>query len=418
MDLTYKTLDTQIMPSPESRRMTFTISTGSVDRDNDTLDPKGWQLDNYKSNPVVLFAHDYKSLPVAKCIDIKSTDTALVATAEFLPEGKHPFADTVYEMLKSGFLNATSVGFRAIEHQQNNERKGYDYKRQELMEFSIVPIPSNQDALAQRGIDLGKMKEWRKSLFEWAAKQEQSEASNAQIHFTAMFEQSGLIPWKQHEAAWAALEKDYAIEEETGKIGDGRMLKLLQIHGFKDEVAFWKKEPESVDHTQRDALRQVHRSAMDAYANAHHADTVMTSMATMEANMPTASATEVEWKAWGEVVKSKKASMKVAQGAVQRARDHAMAAADQCAQMGGKALADLVSEQKNESQLSAIKDAELAEQKAREQAESKEMWLELDEDDDDGIDPKALAAMISKVIAEEAGAQVRAALNTALGRLD
>jgi hypothetical protein len=75
-DLIYKTLETVIAPDPSARRMTFTISTGSVDRDNDTLDPKGWDVKSYLTNPVVLFAHDYKSLPVAKCVEIKSTEHA------------------------------------------------------------------------------------------------------------------------------------------------------------------------------------------------------------------------------------------------------------------------------------------------------------------------------------------------------
>lgn len=395
------------MPAPESRRMTFTISTGSVDRDNDTLDPKGWQLDNYKSNPVVLFAHDYKSLPVAKCIDIKSTDTALIATAEFLPEGKHPFADTVYDMLKAGFLNATSVGFRAIEHQPNNERKGYDYKRQELMEFSIVPIPSNQDALAQRGIDSAKKKEWVKAITEWASKQDDP----AKVAIIGYQERSGRL-MVQTDEQFIAFEKDYLVESEDGSktLPDARIGKLCALHGIK--------EPESTDHTQREALRKVHRSAMDAYANAHHADTVMTSIATMEANIPTAAASAVEWKDWGETfIKSKKATMKQAHGAIQRAKDHAQMAADQCAQMGGKALADLAIEHKEAAEAQLLIDQKAAEQKALEQ-ESKELWLELDEDEGFDIDPKELATVLSQIIAEEAGAQVRAALNTALGRLD
>ena len=411
MELIYKTLDTQIMPAPESRRMTFTISTGSVDRDNDTLDPKGWQLDNYKTNPVVLFAHDYKSLPVAKCVEIKSTEHALVAVAEFMPEGKHPFADTVYDMLKAGFLNATSVGFRAMEHTPNQERKGYDYTKQELMEFSIVPIPSNQEALvSQRSATVEQVKTWTKAVTEWAAKQ----ASPAQEAITTYAAKTGRILHQEPEQ-FAAFEKDYLIETNEGAktLTDARIGKLCALHGIK--------EPESADHTQADALRKVHRSAMDAYANAHHADTVMTSMCTMEANIPTASASLIDWKTWAETVtKTKKDSMKQAQGAVQRARDHALAAADQCAQMGGKALADLVVSIKSDATEEATRFAIQAEQKAREQVEAKEMWLELEDDDPDAqeIDPKELAAMIGRVIAAEAGAQVRAALNTALGRLD
>src|SRR5205807_1446535 len=50
-----------------ARTIQFTISTGAVDRDADTLAPDGWQLDAYRKNPVVLWAHDYRQPPVAKC---------------------------------------------------------------------------------------------------------------------------------------------------------------------------------------------------------------------------------------------------------------------------------------------------------------------------------------------------------------
>ena len=36
--------------------MRFVISTGAVDRDGDTIDPKGWDLTAYRRNPTVLLA--------------------------------------------------------------------------------------------------------------------------------------------------------------------------------------------------------------------------------------------------------------------------------------------------------------------------------------------------------------------------
>src|SRR4051812_32981231 len=42
----------------ESRVMTFIFSDGSVDRYGDTIDARGWVLDNFNANPVALFGHD------------------------------------------------------------------------------------------------------------------------------------------------------------------------------------------------------------------------------------------------------------------------------------------------------------------------------------------------------------------------
>lgn len=152
----------------DTRRIRFTISDGSIDRDNDTISPHGWELQNYKSNPVVLWAHDARSLPIAKATAIGVENGALIAEAEF---ATHPFAQTVYDLVRDGFLRATSVGFRALDYVLNAERQGVDFKRQELLEFSIVPVPANANALvsaAATGADLEPLREWiQASLEAW-----------------------------------------------------------------------------------------------------------------------------------------------------------------------------------------------------------------------------------------------------------
>ena len=148
--------------------MSFTISTAAVDRDGDTIDPKGWDLGSYAKNPVVLWAHDYSSPPVGKAVNIKSTEHGLQADVEFLPQGLDPFADKIHDMCKAGFLNATSVGFRGMEYDEAQGRKGYDFKKQELLEFSIVPVPCNPEALAQRGLKNDQLKKYAKEMNAWS----------------------------------------------------------------------------------------------------------------------------------------------------------------------------------------------------------------------------------------------------------
>jgi len=66
-------------------------------------------------------------------------------------------------------LNATSVGFKPKEWVFNEDRKGVDFKTQELLEFSVVPVPSNPEALIEArsaGIDLGPYKEWAEQVLE------------------------------------------------------------------------------------------------------------------------------------------------------------------------------------------------------------------------------------------------------------
>lgn len=136
------------------REMTFTISTDIVDRMGDTIDVKGWDLEAFKKNPVVLWAHDNESLPVGKATRVWIDGEKLKATAEFTPEGMARFNDTVFDMLKGGFLNAVSVGFMPKDWkfvEDADRRFGIDFLKQELLEFSVVSVPANPEALVEPG---------------------------------------------------------------------------------------------------------------------------------------------------------------------------------------------------------------------------------------------------------------------------
>jgi HK97 family phage prohead protease len=171
MDTVFKTFSADVKTLPDSRQFRFIISTDAVDRDGDVIHPKSWQLDNYQKNPIVAFAHDYSALPIAKCTEITRTPHGLEAIAEFPAKGVYAFADTVFDLVKGGFLSATSVGFKPIESTPSKERgKGIDYQQVELLEFSIVPIGANQECLIQLSINQPQYKGLLKPLVEWSEK--------------------------------------------------------------------------------------------------------------------------------------------------------------------------------------------------------------------------------------------------------
>jgi HK97 family phage prohead protease len=145
-------------------------------------------MSHFRKNPVVLWAHDYNQLPVAKATNLSITEQGLAADIQFPPRGVYPFADTVHDMLKAGFLSATSVGFKPSEHEENadrskNGRSGFDFKKQELLEFSIVPVPSNPEALVTQRhaqVDQAVVKQWCAQITEWASKTEASLAETVE----------------------------------------------------------------------------------------------------------------------------------------------------------------------------------------------------------------------------------------------
>lgn len=170
----------------KDRKLRFTISTEDVDRDGDTIKVRGWDVKNFRKNPVVLFGHNSREPSIAKATKVGKSDGALTAEAEFLPpdiaDHDHVrFSDMVFQMLKQKFLRATSVGFRPLEFKRPDEEEnrgpfGVDFIKQELLEFSVVPVPANPEALIQArsaGIDIMPYKGWaERVLDEWDEWQE------------------------------------------------------------------------------------------------------------------------------------------------------------------------------------------------------------------------------------------------------
>lgn len=153
------------------RKAAFVISTEAEDRDGDTVSVKGWELDSYRKNPVVLWAHDTKSLPIARAESIGARDGKLKSVTVFPEKGIYPFADQVYGLVKGGFLNGTSVGFHPLEATPRGKSKGVNFTRQELYEFSILPVPSNREALREAkeaGHDIEFVVKWAEEFLEYA----------------------------------------------------------------------------------------------------------------------------------------------------------------------------------------------------------------------------------------------------------
>lgn len=122
----------------------ITISTNSVDREQDELLPEGCDLRNYQRNPVVLFGHDSYDLPVGICTSIKVEATGLRAAWRWLQND--PRAERVKNAYDQGVLRAASVGFRPLAYEPN-AHGGYRFTKWELLEWSLVPVPANPDAV-------------------------------------------------------------------------------------------------------------------------------------------------------------------------------------------------------------------------------------------------------------------------------
>ncbi len=140
------------------RRVLFTISKEVVDRDGDILRASGCVLTNYLKNKVFLGFHNSRDFPLGKTEDIWIENDRVKAivyfpTVEELstnPEQaseKAKLTDFCYHCYKTGMLNAVSVGFIPLEYEET--QTGFDITKWELLEFSAVAVPANQDAIAE-----------------------------------------------------------------------------------------------------------------------------------------------------------------------------------------------------------------------------------------------------------------------------
>lgn len=132
------------------RTMTFRASIETEDRAGDVIKAEGWDLENYRQNPVVLWAHRHDLLPIGKSVDIWVENGALFAAIEFAGTD---FAQQIKELFEGGFLRGVSVGFRALKvtpksGSNGRGQRGTVFERQELLEISAAPVPMHPDALA------------------------------------------------------------------------------------------------------------------------------------------------------------------------------------------------------------------------------------------------------------------------------
>lgn len=132
------------------------MTSGAVDRHGETVNPDGWDFTNYMNNPVVLYAHDYGSLPIGKVNDISRDGDKWIAKGVFAPEEASPMAGYVSKLYKAGFIKTVSVGFMPLELDAE-----YNSLKQELLELSFVPVPANPEALSlakKLGLDIEDLK--------------------------------------------------------------------------------------------------------------------------------------------------------------------------------------------------------------------------------------------------------------------
>lgn len=138
---------------------TFTASTSDPDRHKTVVNQKNWKLENFNLNPIIGYQHNlYGDLcgvgdpddVIGKSVRTYIEDDSLMIDVVFDQENEK--ARKIQSKVERGFLNTVSVGFIELgEKKIGLKDLGQDpeleyFEGQELLEVSIVNIPSNPKA--------------------------------------------------------------------------------------------------------------------------------------------------------------------------------------------------------------------------------------------------------------------------------
>jgi hypothetical protein len=142
-----------------SRVVRYTFSDESIGRDGHIVLADAWRTDNFEANPVFLWQHLDEVPPIGRVFDLHTEARKLVGAVKY---AQSDLAETIFDLVRDGFLNATSTSWQPIEYKPRSGG-GVIFSDVDLLEISQVSVPALPTALAQagaRGINLRPLADW------------------------------------------------------------------------------------------------------------------------------------------------------------------------------------------------------------------------------------------------------------------
>ena len=159
INISYRSMTSEIRKvNEESRTITFVASDDTKDSAGTVLNQDNWDLRRFNSNGVIGYQHkvyggwddtDNPDNVIGKGYAYIE-DGKLMVDITFEPADINPLADKIYKKIQFGSLRAVSVGFLPIgrgKFGEGEDANTYYFAGQELLEVSVVNIPSNPNAL-------------------------------------------------------------------------------------------------------------------------------------------------------------------------------------------------------------------------------------------------------------------------------
>lgn len=226
----YRTVDVRFAPQvdPDDKcDVSAFLTVDTVDADNEVVLPVGVDLGRFARNAPVMVCHDwmkqvsYYPLPVGQVVWSKVRPHGILGGIKF---GNTPMALEVKSLVLDAILRGVSIGMKILEQSAMTRAEAESrpdwkaaFERAKgkinvirkclLMELSVVPIPSNEDALIQTLRAKGM------SRPEWVAPANRKEAVMPELVSESVPDPEPLTP---------STREDYvAAHPETASVIDG-----------------------------------------------------------------------------------------------------------------------------------------------------------------------------------------------------
>lgn len=132
------------------REVDFIASTPDIDGDGDIVE-QDFLFERFLKNPVILFGHQSRALPIGQALNPRVEGGVLRMTVRFASKAANPVAERVFLLVQEKVLRAMSIGFRPqeIRREMRDDKEVFVLSKNNLIESSVVTIPSNENALAE-----------------------------------------------------------------------------------------------------------------------------------------------------------------------------------------------------------------------------------------------------------------------------
>ena len=150
MDKQVKTFDFEVEQATADGGRII-ITTGSLDRQNDRVVATGAKIAQYMQNPVVQWGHNYRDpwATIGNTTSLTAEDNKWIAEFTLRPAANEADPMHIIRLLwEGGWIKTASIGFDVNDNgYTQNDDNGYDFTDWNLLEWSLVPVPANAEAL-------------------------------------------------------------------------------------------------------------------------------------------------------------------------------------------------------------------------------------------------------------------------------